>query len=127
MDIFVKCIAIAVLAAVSATMLRRYLPEVSVAVLIVAAAFLIFLVGDILGNALGFISSLADKANVADELLTPVFKVTAISILSKIACDVCRDAGANTLITVIELCAGVVSTVLAIPLYNAVIGLITRM
>ncbi|MBR5479867.1 MAG: hypothetical protein IKU84_06775 [Clostridia bacterium] len=127
MDIFIKCIAVAVLTAVSATMLKRYLPEISTVILIVAAVFLFFLIGNVLAETIEFIKTLAEKANISDELISPVFKVTAISILSKIACDLCRDSGANTLITVIELCAGVVSTVLSIPLFNAVIGLVTRM
>ena len=127
MDLFIKCVIIAVLTAISSALLKRYLPEVSIAVLIIACVMLIVSLGGLLGSVIDFISTLSEKAGIDSELLTPVFKVSAIAILSKIACDICNEVGASALITVIELCASTVSIILSMPLFNAVIGLITRM
>lgn len=127
MDLFIKCVIIAVLTAISSALLKRYLPEVSIAVLIIACVILIVSLGGLLGSVIDFISTLSEKAGIDSELLTPVFKVSAIAILSKIACDICNEVGASALITVIELCASTVSIILSMPLFNAVIGLITRM
>ena len=48
---------------------------------------------------------------------------TGLNLYNKFA----KIAGAGTLVTVIELCAGAIATILSMPLFNAVLGLITRM
>ena len=127
MDIFVKCVLIAIVTAVVATMIKRYLPEVSTIILIIAVAAIFISLGHILGEVFDFVENLAEIAGISNELLNPVFKVSAIAILSRIACDICRDVGASSLVTVVELCASAVAIILSLPLFNMVIGLITRM
>ncbi len=127
MELFIKCIVIAILTAISSTLLKRYLPEISIAILIIACVLLLGIISGLLNEVFDFIGNLAEISGISDELLTPVFKVSVIAVLAKVACDICREAGSGALVTVIELCASVVAIIISIPLFNAVIGLITRM
>jgi len=127
MELFVKCIIIAIITAISATLLKRYLPEISIVILVIASALLLTSMSGVLGNVFEFLETLAAKAGISDQILSIMFKITAIGILSKIACDVCISSGAGTLATISELCASTVAIILSMPLFSEVIGLITRM
>ena len=127
MEVFVKCIIIAIITAISSSVMKRYLPEISTVILIMAVATLLFLLSGVLGDSLEFLKKLATSAGISEKILSIMIKITAIGILSKIASDICTSSGAGTLVTVIELCASALAIVLSMPLFEEVIGLITRM
>lgn len=127
MEILIKCIVVAVLTAISANLLKRYLPEVSLAILIIACAILLTAISGVLTEVFDFVISLAETAGISNEFLGPLIKVSAIAVLSKISCDFCREAGAGALVTAIELGTSAVAIVLSMPLFTAVLGLITGM
>ena len=127
MEIFTKCIVVAVITAVSVSVLKRYLPEISTAILLIASSVLLVAMSGVFENVFDFLQKLASISGISEEILSIMLKITAIGILAKIACDICSSSGAVALVTIIELSASVVAIILSMPLFNEVIGLITRM
>ncbi len=127
MELLIKCIAFAIITALVVTLIKRYAPEISLAVILIACGLVFALSSEALKTALSFIKTLAEIAGVNEALLTPVLKVSAVAFLARIGSDVCKESGISSVATLIELCAAAVAIVLSIPLIETVIELIVRM
>lgn len=125
MELFMQCAALAVLAAVAAVVLRRHVPEIALVLVIAASVLLLGAVTGVSARILQFLRELATAAGIAPDVLAPLGKATAIAILTKLACDICRDAGAGSLATVVELCGCMITTMLSLPLLEAVMKLVS--
>lgn len=127
MELLIKCIAFALTATLAAVVLRRYIPEISLALVLISCAVIFFLSSEVISKALQFIRSLATLAGVDEKMLAPVLKVSAVAILARMGSDVCRENGISSIATLVELCASAVAIVISIPLLESVIELICRM
>lgn len=125
MELFVKCAVVAVICAVAAMTLRRHVPEISLILVLTGGILLFGAVSGVLSRVIQFLRELASAAGIAPDVLAPLFKATAIAILTKIACDVCRESGAGSLASVVELCGCLVAVLLSLPLLTSVMQLVT--
>lgn len=124
MDTVIKVAAAGLLAAVAALVLKKDNP---------AGAFLIALAAGvvIVGAAMGFISpiadflrALADAAGVAPEHFSALYKALAISIVSYVAAENCKDAGEKAVGGYIELAGGAAALYVSLPLMSDVFSLL---
>lgn len=124
MDVIIKISAVAVVAAILAVAVRKTVPEMSLTV-IVCAVIVVFSLGlgivPIIANSL---NSMADRAGFSVVYFDPLFKIVAISVISKISSDICRDSGSSALATCVEFAGCVLAVVLAVPLIESVVDLI---
>lgn len=67
---------------------------------------------------------LAQRAGLSAAVLAPVLKTLGISILSRIAAELCRDAGESGLAAAVEVAGGACALLVCLPLFEAVLGLI---
>ncbi|MEG2571228.1 MAG: SpoIIIAC/SpoIIIAD family protein, partial [Clostridia bacterium] len=107
MDMLIKICAIAIVSVIAALILRKNAPELSLT-LTIAAGILIFMTASgALKTTVSFVRTLATMAGIAPAVLAPLLKTVGIAILTKIAADVCRDAGIGSLASYVELAGGV--------------------
>ena len=125
MEVFFKCAVAAILTAVTAAMLKSRNAEFSLVLVIVAGTVLLGAISGVFSRAVLFLNELAELAGIAPEVLSPLLKVMAVSIITKISCDVCRDAGVGSLASVIELCGCAIAVMLSIPIITTVLELVT--
>ena len=76
-------------------------------------------------RVISFIFVLSENAGLDKELTTPLVKVLGISIVTKLATDVCRQAGVLAVASCIELLGGCIAIVLAFPLMMSLLSQIT--
>ncbi|MEG2377947.1 MAG: SpoIIIAC/SpoIIIAD family protein [Clostridia bacterium] len=125
MDMLIKICAIAIVSVIAALILRKNAPELSLT-LTIAAGILIFMTASgALKTTVSFVRTLATMAGIAPAVLAPLLKTVGIAILTKIAADVCRDAGIGSLASYVELAGGVIATVISLPLLMSVIKLVS--
>ena len=127
MEIFVKIVAFAIASAIATTIVKRNVPEISTVLIIVACALLFGTISGVFETIIEFINELSALAGIETNIIGPVLKVCAISILARIGSDICKDSGNISLAGIVELCASVVAIAISMPLLNAVIELVTRM
>lgn len=120
-DVFLKVCALAGIGAFSVVLLRKYLPEMSVAVNVALVAVLAFLAGGCIKEVIDFVYRLADGAGIEIELIRPLIKTLGISITAKMAGDICRDCGVSAAASYTELVGGAVAVLTAIPLVTALL------
>ena len=118
---------VGVTAAVLCAVLRKSTPELAVLLALAAGAGILFLAADALGGALDVLVELTALAGVEDELLRPVVKVVAISLLTRITAEVCRSAGEGGIAAFVETGGTVLALGISLPLIRAVITLMGEM
>ena len=88
---------------------------------------MLFLTVDILNQGLEVLRELTELTGVGDELVRPVVKVVALSLLTRITAEVCRSAGEGGVAAFVETGGTVLALGVSLPLVRAVIVLMGEM
>ena len=125
MESVVRLAAAAVAAALCAVVVKQHAREVGAVLALAAGALL-------LGAALGAIEEVRAMADELGELiglspavLAPVLKTVGIAILTRIAAELCRDAGEGGIAAAAETAGAAAAVLAALPLLRAVLSTIT--
>ncbi len=122
MESLLKVCAIALVGACAVSGLRKSLPEMSVAATLATLVALVFTAAGVIGTVIKFVYELAGSAGISDELIRPLIKTVGVSIVTKLACDVCRESGIISAASYIELVGGAVAISFSVPLMMSVLG-----
>lgn len=119
--------AAAVAAAICAVVLKKQTPELGIALVLAAGAVILGFALGALEQVVDFLDELAQTAGLAPAVLTPVFKVTGIAIVSRTAAELCRDAKESGLASFVETAATALALAAAIPLLRTVLSTVTEL
>ena len=127
MDLMVKVAAGAITAAVLGVVLRKNTPELALLLALAAGLWMVALVADGLGAVVALMEELTSLAGLSEELLEPVVKTVALSILTRLPAEVCKSAGEGGVAAFVETAGTVLALVVALPLVRAVVLMMTEM
>ena len=127
MDLMVKVAAGAITAAVLGVVLRKNTPELALLLALAAGLWMVALVADGLGAVVALVEELTSLAGLSEELLEPVVKTVALSILTRLTAEVCKSAGEGGVAAFVETAGTVLALVVALPLVRAVVLMMTEM
>lgn len=114
--------AVCVLTALLAVVVRRGTPETALLLVLAAAAVVLLSLAESLRTALGFFTGLTTRTGLAPELFLPLYKTVGIALVVKVSGGLCRDAGAASLASVVEIAGTVCALLVALPLLEAVLS-----
>ncbi len=121
MEELIRVCAIALVGVIAVAILRKSVPEMSIVLTLALISAMVFVASGVLVSVIKFIYELAGGAGIDRELLSPLLRCVGISIVSRMGCDVCRDAGVSAAASYIELVGGAASIMCASPLMVAVL------
>ena len=127
MDLMVKVAAGAITAAGLGVVLRKNTPELALLLALAAGLWMVALVADGLGAVVALMEELTSLAGLSEELLEPVVKTVALSILTRLTAEVCKSAGEGGVAAFVETAGTVLALVVALPLVRAVVLMMTEM
>lgn len=127
MELMVRLTAVGAMAAVLCAVLRKNTPELALLLGLAAGIWMLFLTADALSQALEVLRELTELTNTEDELLRPVVKVVALSLLTRITAEICRSAGEGGIAAFVETGGTVLALGVSLPLIRAVITLMGEM
>ncbi len=127
MELMVRLTAVGATAAVLCAVLRKNTPELSLLLALAAGIWMLFLTADTLSQGLEVLRELTALTEAEDELLRPVVKVVALSLLTRITAEICRSAGEGGIAAFVETGGTVLALGVALPLIRAVIVLMGEM
>lgn len=84
-------------------------------------------VAALLRDLLTFLRQLAVLAEVDTALLTPVLKTAGIAAVTGLTAQITRDSGSGSIAMAVELCGTVCALYAALPLLEAVLGLLSEL
>ena len=126
-EIMARLTAVGVTAAVLCAVLRKNTPELALLLALAAGMWMLILTADVLGEGLEVLRELCAVTGVEDELLRPVVKVVALSLLTRITTEICRSTGESGLAAFVEAGGTVLALGVSLPLIRAVMMLMGEM
>ena len=124
MEVLLKVAALGILAALLVTVLKKQSPETALLLSLMACVLIALLLVDTFKPLLHFFEKLHQQTGLSDGLLAPMAKAVGIGLLTQISSTVCTDAGQGAIARLIELCGGILTLSVALPLFEAVLELI---
>jgi len=121
-----RIVAVGIVAAVLALLLRDEKPEIAVLVSIVTGLVIFVFIISKLESVLTVLKYFAGKANIDVLYFSTILKVIAIAYITEFGAQICRDAGEGTIASKVELAGKVLIMVLAIPILAALMDIMIK-
>lgn len=109
----------AVICAVTAVILKRYKPEFSLAVGILAVITVIASALSLLAPAVTLMSQLSSALPEGNEHLSVLLKCAGLSVLSETAANICTDCAETALSRTVTLAGRIAVLITALPVFYA--------
>ncbi|MCL2562716.1 MAG: stage III sporulation AC/AD family protein [Oscillospiraceae bacterium] len=124
MDLVIRAVILGVIGAVLSLVIKKNAPEIGL-VLALAVALLVVSLGiELIAAILDFTETLQAAASLSPALIAPVLKTVGIGILTRLASDICKDAGQSAIASTVELAGTVAALYIALPLMQTVFQMI---
>ena len=120
METVFQILAICLLVAVLAAMLKKQTPELALLLAIAAVIAVLMVLADALQDITALIECLLSAGGLPSELFLPLLKTAAIALIGKITGDLCRDAGQSAIASLVDIACAFGVIVVSLPLFEAV-------
>jgi len=124
MELVMRAIILGVVGSVLSLVIKKNSPEVSLVLALAVALLVVGLGIELIGAILDFIGVLQSAAGLSPALISPVLKTVGIGILTRLAADICKDAGQGAIASTVELAGTVAALYIALPLMQTVFQMI---
>ena len=123
----VQVLAIAMIAAVILSLMKKEKPEIAVQIsLAVGVVVFLFMLGKIT-LVIEAVQQIALRVNISPTYLNIILKIIGITYLASLGIEMCRDAEQNAVAAKIEFAAKIIIISLAIPIVMAVMDMILKL
>ena len=122
----IKIIGVGLISLIIIIILKQYKPDFAIYISILAGAIILLLVMDKLSGIASLLSSIQNKANINNQFLVILLKITGIAFLTEYASSICKDAGESAIATKIDLGGKVLIIAISIPIIQALLELIIK-
>ncbi len=120
-------IGIALIAMILCVLLKGYRPEYSVFLSLTAGILILLMALDALVPMMGTLSRLIEISGQGREAFSILLKALGVCFITQLASDACLDAGEGAIASKVELAGKVVILLLAMPLFEQIIGVATSL
>ena len=119
MNILAFC-GMAVITAILSVMIKKTLPEYSVAINLAAGAILVLSFISAISPVISYVKTLIEKSGINSENEIILFKTLGICLVTQFICDACKDAGENSIAAKVEMGGKFMILITAIPLFESI-------
>ena len=93
---------------------------------ILKRGLIIILVMDKLTGIIQLIESISNKANINNQFIAILIKITGIAFLSEFAVSICKDAGETAISNKIEIGTKIIIISMSIPIISSLLEIILK-
>ena len=122
-----RAVVIGVMGAALVLVLRRGSPEIGLLLAIAVSVLVLGFGVSLIRQIIEFAQTLQAAAGLAPELISPVIRTVGIGLITRIAVDICKDAGQGAIASTVELAGTVTALYIALPLMQTVFAMIERL
>ena len=122
----IKIIAIGLIALILIILLKQYKPEFALYISLLTGVLILILVMDKLTGIIQLIQSISNKANINNQFITILIKITGIAFLTEFAVSISNDCGESAIANKIDLGGKVLIIVISIPIITALLETILK-
>lgn len=113
-----------IFAAVCAVMIRKQSPELALLLALCAGVMILLSCSGAVSDVIQFMGVLVDHSGLKSEYFLPVIKAVGITLVTRVAAEMCKDAKEGALAIAVETAGGVLALTVVIPLALTVISVI---
>ncbi|HCJ57073.1 MULTISPECIES: stage III sporulation protein AD [Lutispora] len=121
-----QIVALGIVAAILAIVLKEYRPELAMQVSIAAGLIIFISMLSKFTQVLEVLKSYAVKAEVDILYFSIILKVIGIAYITEFGAQVCRDSGEGSIASKIEFAGKVLIMAIAVPIYAALFDIIIK-
>ena len=123
MEVF-RIAGIGIFSAILAITVRKWQPELGLAIGIGAGVILIIYSVNMLGSVIYEFENILVRCGIDADYLKLVVKLTGIAYVTKFAGDICRDSGEGAIAEKVEFCGKVMVFALTVPVISDFLKLV---
>ena len=127
MTILIKAAALAIAGAVLSLLLKRSAPELALALSIAISILAAGLAMELVSQFREIITLARDQTGLSPAIVSPVLKCVGVGIVTRLAADLCKDAGQGAIASAVELCGAACAMVTAMPLIRSLLQMISEL
>ncbi len=126
MSIF-SILGIAIIGTMMSLLLKKYLPEYSLFVILITCVLILFWVVVNVIPILDKINYFFDQTKMPGEYATVIFKCLGIAFVVQLVSDICKDVGETAIASKLELAGKVIILIISLPLFEQLISIVFQM
>ena len=123
----IKIAAVGVIGAIIAGMLKDWKNEFSIYVVFATGIGILIFVLDTMQNVILDFYNLVVGSGIDADIYTGIFKIIGIGYVTEYASEICQDSGSKSISSKIELAGKVTVFVMAFPIFQKLIQVITSL
>ena len=127
MELLFKTAMCAAAAGILALIIKKTNPEMAAILGLAAAGAIIYAAGTQLGEIIDFFTGIFHETGLNEGILGVVLKTTAVTVITRISSDLCRDAGHSASSSAIEFFGAVTVLCMGMPLFETLMQMINSM
>ncbi len=120
-----KIAGVALISAIAFVLLKKDRADFAFVLEVCATTALLLFILPYIENLLEIFTDLSESVKLDIDFKDVLIKVSGIAVVSRLICELCKDAGENALAVKFELTAKVLILISAIPVFEAIYNLIT--
>ena len=124
MDFIIKAAIVGIVGALIALVLKKSNPEMALLLILAAGAVILVFAMDIISDIREVINMASSISDLSPAILAPVLKCVGIGIITRLASDLCKDAGAGAISSAVELAGAASALYVALPILKTLIQMI---
>ena len=123
-DIF-KIGVLAVTAALCALVVKKQVPELGLALALVAGVVIFTMAAQTLQGVRDVMDSMVETAGLSPTVLAPVLKTVGIAVVTRVSSELCKDAKEGGIAAFVETAGAAAALYVSLPLLQTVLQVIT--
>lgn len=120
----IKLICLCLLVLLPLTLLKKYATEQAVLLALAVAVLVVLRCVAIITPVLDTLKNLFTRAGIENAYISVLFRTVGASLVTRICADLCRDAGSQTLATLVESAGTLAVLLISLPIVEAVAELL---
>ncbi len=126
MTVLIQAAALGLVGAVVGLLLKKNAPELALALSLGICVLAAGLASELF-TQLGEIVDLArEQTGLSPAIVSPVLKCVGVGVVTRLAADLCKDAGQSAVASAVELCGAGCAMVTALPLLRSLLQMISE-
>lgn len=126
MNVIIKIAAIALVSALCTLLIKSRNSEQAFLLGTAAAVIICITAMEFLGDTVDFIKEMIELSNVSSAVFLPVIKCMGIAIITKLVCELCKDAGQAGIASAVEYMGAVAGVYTSLPLLKTTLNLLVN-
>lgn len=122
----IKIIGIGLISVVIILVLKQYKPEFAIYVSLIAGVIILLMALTQISGIINLLKDISNKANVNNQFLGLLLKITGIAFLTEFAVSVSNDCGETAIANKIDLGGKATIIVISLPIINSLLELILK-